>query len=62
MENLIPVKELRKLTGLSQTKFAAKYYLGVQQLQNWEQGRQRTPDSYLYLLNRLVKIDFDLEI
>ena len=62
MENLISVKELRRITGLSQTKFAAKYHLGIQQLQTWEQGRQKTPDSYLYLLNRVVQIDFNLEV
>ena len=58
MNELISVKELRKLSGLSQTKFAAKYRLGIQQLQTWEQGRQKTPDHCLYMLNRLVMIDF----
>lgn len=62
MIELMPIKELRKLSGLSQSKFAAKYHLGIQQLQTWEQGRQKTPDSYLYLLNMVVQVDFNLEV
>ena len=62
MIEFMPIKELRKLSGLSQSKFAAKYHLGIQQLQTWEQGRQKTPDSYLYLLNRVVQMDFNLEV
>lgn len=58
MNDLISVKELRKITGLSQTQFASKYRLGLHQLQTWEQGRTNTPEYCLYMLNRLVRIDF----
>lgn len=57
---LLTVKELRKLTGLSQTKFADKYHLTSQQVRTWEQGRRNIPESSLYMLNRLVRIDFDI--
>ena len=52
------VKELRSITGLSQSQFSSKYHLTAQQLQTWEQGRRNTPDGILYMLNRLVRIDF----
>ena len=33
------VKELRKKTGLSQSKFAEKYKINLWTLKNWEQGK-----------------------
>lgn len=59
---LISIKELRKITGLSQSEFASKYHLSVQQVQTWEQGRRNIPEYCLYMLNRLVKIDFNLGV
>ena len=32
------IKELRKKTGLSQSKFSAKFGIPVRTLQQWEQG------------------------
>lgn len=58
--NLLSVKELRQITGLSQSKFASKYHLTPQQIQTWEQGRRNVPESSLYMLNRLVRIDFNV--
>ena len=56
---LTEIKQLRKLTGLSQAKFADKYHLNVYTLQEWEQGRQRPPTAILYLLERIIKeVDF----
>ena len=40
------IKELRIRTGLSQSKFAAKFGIPVQTLQGWEAGRAE-PASYL---------------
>lgn len=51
------VKELRMKTGLSQSKFAAKYHLQTTTLQHWEQGVARTPESILYLLERVISFD-----
>jgi len=56
---LLSVKELRQITGLSQSKFASKYHLTSQQIQTWEQGRRNVPESSLFMLNRLVRIDFN---
>ena len=44
------IKELRKITGLSQSKYAGKYHINLDALQNWEQGRTKTPEIVLYLL------------
>ena len=48
------IKELRLLTGLSQSKFADKYHLNKYSLQEWEQGRNKTPESILHLLTRII--------
>ena len=57
---LLSIKELRQITRLSQSKFASKYHLSVQQVQTWEQGRRNIPEYCLYMLNRLVRIDFNI--
>lgn len=49
------IKEIRQLTGLSQSKFANKYRLNLYTLQAWERGRQRVPEAILYLLERIIK-------
>ena len=51
-------KELREITGLSQTKFAEKYKFGLRQIQAWEQGFRDTPKSTLYMLERCIKEDY----
>jgi putative transcriptional regulator len=40
------IKELRKSTNLSQSKFAKKFGVSVGTLAHWEQG-VRTPPSYV---------------
>ena len=53
------IKEIRALTGLSQSKFAEKYHIKIDTLQNWEQNRPKTPAYVLFLLERIVKeIDY----
>ena len=52
------IKEIRTLTGLSQSKFAAKYKINVRTLQDWELGRSTPPEHTLFMLERLVKEDF----
>lgn len=53
------IKEIRALTGLSQSKFAEKYDLPVKTLQNWEIGRREPPAYLLKLLERVVKEDYE---
>lgn len=53
------IKELRQITGLSQTKFAEKYHINLWTLQNWERGKSKPADVILYLLEKVVKeIDY----
>ena len=55
------VKEIRKLTGLSQGKFANKYGLPVRTLQGWESGRRSAPEYVIKLLERVVREDLQRE-
>lgn len=53
------IKELRSITGLSQSKFALKYHIHLTNLHNWEQGVCKTPETTLYLLERLItEVDY----
>lgn len=52
------IKEIRALTGLSQSKFAEMYHIPVRTLQSWEIERYAPPTHVLYMLERLVKEDF----
>ena len=54
---MLTVKELRELTGLSQSKFCKKYHITLGTLQRWEQGITKTPEHYLWALNELIKYE-----
>ena len=51
------IKELRKATGLSQSKFAT--YLGIPtiNIQHWEQGVANPPEYVLNLIIRVMKLE-----
>ena len=51
------IKKLREKTGLSQKKFADKYYLNVRTLQNWEQGNRVPPDYVPRLIERIIQLE-----
>ena len=55
------IKELRTLTGLSQTAFGEKYDIPMRTIQNWEKGVRVPPSYVLKLLERVVKEDFSLK-
>lgn len=51
------VKELRALTGLSQSKFAAYFEMLVSTLQRWE-NFSRTPPPYVpKMMERILRYD-----
>lgn len=52
------IKALRMATGLKQAEFAALYHITYSTYRNWEQGRVTPPDCTVYMLSRLVAIDF----
>lgn len=51
------IKKLREDLKMSQSEFAECFGFNLDTLQNWEQGRSKTPE---YVFNLLFKI-FDLE-
>ncbi|MBR1508433.1 MAG: helix-turn-helix domain-containing protein [Eubacterium sp.] len=56
------IREIRKLSGLSQNKFADYYEIPRRTLQNWESlsptSHHSCPEYLLKLLERAVKEDF----
>ena len=42
-DKLLSIVELRKKTGLSQSKFAEKYHIKLNTLTQWEQGLRKAP-------------------
>ena len=57
MKNIQSIKEIRQLTGLSQTKFAEKYQIPLRTLQDWEAGRREPAEYLVALLERAVRAD-----
>ncbi len=51
------VKEIRAMTGLSQSDFATKYKIPVSSLQNWEIGARKPPKYFVDLLEKAVQDD-----
>ena len=52
------IAELRKQTGMSQSKFAAYFEIPVRTVQDWEQGK-RKPAPYI---PKMMKRILDLEL
>ena len=51
------ILELRQKTGLSQSKFAQRFYLNVRTVQQWEQGTRKTPDYVIWLIARVIELE-----
>ena len=49
------IKELRKRTGLSQTKFSNEYGIPVRTIQERESGRRNPPEYVLNLLEKNIE-------
>ena len=49
---------IRKMSGLSQRKFAKKYGISYRTIQEWENDRNIPKDWILNLLERAVREDF----
>ena len=52
------IKELRTLTGMSQSEFAAYFGLSVRSIQEWEQERKRPPSYLVGLLKRILENEY----
>lgn len=51
------IQELRKQTGLSQSKFAQKFHLRVNTVQKWEQGLRKCPDYVIWMMHRILELE-----
>lgn len=49
------IKDIRKLTGLTQAKFANQYNIPRRTLEDWERGIRKCPKYVLDLLEKSVK-------
>ena len=51
------IKELRKKTGLSQSKFSAKFGIPVRTLQQWEQGISAPPEYLVRMMAYIMALE-----
>ena len=51
------IKELRKKTGLSQSRFAAKFEIPVRTLQQWEQGISAPPEYLVRMMAYIMRLE-----
>ena len=52
------IKEIRAITGLSQSKFGEKYNIPLRTIQNWENSVRECADYIKLLLERVVLEDY----
>jgi len=51
------IREIRNLTGLSQSKFAEKYSIPLSTLQHWERDYTQPPKYFLELLKNTIGLE-----
>lgn len=51
------IKEIRKISGLSQAQFSSKYNIPLPTLRHWEQEQRKCPEYVLELLEFRVRAD-----
>ena len=56
------IKELRKKTGLSQSKFSAKFGIPVRTLQQWEQGISAPPECLVRMMAYIMLLEENAQI
>lgn len=49
------VRQIRDGTGLSQSKFAAKFGIPVRTIQKWERGESQPKPYVLHMMQELLK-------
>lgn len=57
-EEVMKVSEIRAMTGLSQSKFAALFDIPVRTLQDWEQERRLPPPYVPGMMLKILKYEF----
>ena len=56
------IRELRKKTGLSQSKFSAKFGIPVRTLQQWEQGISAPPEYLVRMMEYIMLLEENAQI
>ena len=56
------IKELRKKTGLSQSKFSVKFGIPVRTLQQWEQGISAPPEYLVRMMAYIILLEENAQI
>ncbi len=51
------IAEIRKITGLSQGKFAKRFGIPVRTLQQWEQGRSSPPEYVIRMIAYIIELE-----
>lgn len=54
------VKDLRKRTGLSQSKFASKFHIHPMNISHWERGDRTPPEYVIYMMNAILDLEDEL--
>ena len=55
------LKELRKETGLSQTKFAERFKIPLMTIQDWEYGKREIRSYIIDMMCRIIELEKELE-
>lgn len=55
------IKQIREKTGLSQSKFAAKFHIPTINVSLWEQGVNNPTDYTEYLIQRVLELEEKLK-
>lgn len=53
----LTIKEIRKSTGLSQSKFAAKFGIPCRTIQKWEIGQAEPRPYVLKMMERIIDLE-----
>lgn len=48
------IKELRKITGMSQVQFARKFHIPTGTLSHWEQGVRTPPEYVIFMISKII--------
>jgi len=54
------IKEIRSITGLSQARFGEKYNIPKVTIEKWESDCRKPPSYVVELLERAVRLDFNI--
>ncbi len=51
------IKELREKTGLSQSRFAARFHMSPINISHWETGVRKPPEYVVWMIERIIELE-----